>query len=482
LSRDGADTTVIDGGNPIDPDFGCVVYFGNSEERDSVLDGFTLIHGRGVNYSNIFIGGGILCIAASPVIKNNIITNNKVLASGYGGGIYCTKSSPLIANNTISENLVSRSGGGIACEQSAPIIVGNIIKDNTAFGDAGGIISLISSSMITNNIISGNRSENSCGGVYCGSSEEVVIRNNVIMRNSASASAGGILCYDSTADITNNVIAGNWTESSFSAGGGIYCKGFFAPMNYPWIINNTIVNNSSAKGGGVFCSGGLSPVIINTILWHNSCTEAGPEIYLGYFSGGPQLLVRYSNVMGGQASAHVEENCVLHWGAGMIDADPSFVDIMKNDFHLQYSSPCRDAGFNAKVENRCDFEGDPRIAWGETVDMGADEFYNHFYCTGHFSPGEAIEGKFIGMPATTPVGLFIGFHRLQVPIQHMWGDFHLQAPWFFFPLGLSIHANGVLVVPETIPTDPLAPYDIFMQALIGTHSDSLTNLFELEVR
>jgi len=47
---------------------------------------------------------------------------------------------------------------------------------------------------------------------------------------------------------------------------------------------------------------------------------------------------------------------------------------------------------------------------------------------------------------------------------------------------MPIPANGVLVLPATIPATPPAPYDLPMQALIGMNPDSLTNLWLLEVR
>jgi hypothetical protein len=128
-----------------------------------------------------------------------------------------------------------------------------------------------------------------------------------------------------------------------------------------------------------------------------------------------------------------------------------------------------------------DFEGDPRIAWGCVVDMGADEFYTHLYCTGDFLPGGAIAGKLVGLPGTSPVGLFLGSGVLEPPVPTAWGSFYLQAPWLLIPL-IPIPANGVLTLPATIPATPPAPYDLPMQALIGLDSDSLSNLYVLEVR
>jgi len=114
--------------------------------------------------------------------------------------------------------------------------------------------------------------------------------------------------------------------------------------------------------------------------------------------------------------------------------------------------------------------------------MGADEFYTHLYVTGDKTPGGAIQGKFVGLPGTNPVGLFIGSGVLPSPMPTMWGDYWLQAPWLLLgPLG-SIPSNGVMVLPTTLPGTPPAPYDVPMQALIGLDPDSMSNLEILEVR
>jgi len=73
--------------------------------------------------------------------------------------------------------------------------------------------------------------------------------------------------------------------------------------------------------------------------------------------------------------------------------------------------------------------------------------------------------------------LFIGSGIMDPPMQHSWGDFYLESPWLLFPL-VPIPADGVLVIPATLPSTP-APYDIPMQALIGWE---LSNLFVVEVR
>jgi hypothetical protein len=170
------------------------------------------------------------------------------------------------------------------------------------------------------------------------------------------------------------------------------------------------------------------------------------------------------------------------WGTGMIQADPDFVEAATGDLHLRYTSPCRDTGDGTAAGlPALDHEGDPRPALGG-VDIGADEFYTHLYVTGDLTPGGSIEGKFIGLPGTTPVGLFVGSGIPPFPLPTLWGEFWLQAPWVLLgPLG-AIPSDGVMVLPTMLPGSIPAPYDVPMQALIGLQQDSLSNLWVLEVR
>ena len=208
----------------------------------------------------------------------------------------------------------------------------------------------------------------------------------------------------------------------------------------------------------------------------------GSQIYDGY--GGQSIT--YSNIQGGYP------------GTGNIDADPIFFDTgywddngtpgnpfddiwMDGDYHLTFNSPCRGSGDNTVPGlPDTDFEGDPRIFQG-SVDMDADEFCTHLYCTGDSTPGEEMKGKLVGLPSLFPVGLFFGSNKLPSPIHTAWGEFYLLPPWFLVPLA-PIPSNGILSLTTRIPSSPPAPYDIYMQALIGMNPDSLSNLYVLQVK
>ena len=66
-SSEGKDQTLIDGGQ-----MGSVVTFHNVEGPDSVLDGFTITNGSGVDPTGYgyYYGGGIHCSSSSPRIAS----------------------------------------------------------------------------------------------------------------------------------------------------------------------------------------------------------------------------------------------------------------------------------------------------------------------------------------------------------------------------------------------------------------------------
>jgi parallel beta-helix repeat protein len=487
----GPDSTIIDGNQA-----GSVVTFQYMGWADAVLDGFTITNGSGTDMEppfGYFYGGGIYCYFSSPTIMNNIICGNEV--ASHAGGILCYEhSAPTISNNVIANNS-SFKGGGMCCiEYSFPLIINNVISDNTASDAAGGIcIKYDAEPTIENNVIIGNRSRRGGGGISCAFASPIITKNvitgnssdigggmsiyqtgypiigdNIISYNSARK-GGGIYFYDSLT-IANSIIF----ENSAVFGGGICCRSSELSLT-----NNTISSNSAKQGGGIWTERYDELIVANTILWKNTAA-IGDAVFLGGSETPSTMTISYSDVEGGISSIHLEPQGVLNWGSGMIDSDPLFVDGTNSDFHLTFNSPCRGSGDNTAVTVLCDFEGDPRICQG-TVDMGADECYRHLYCMGDFTPGGSIEGKLVGLPGTSPVGLFLGFGVLDPPLTTACGNFYLQPPVYLFPLA-PIPGDGVLVLPATIPATPPAPYDLPMQALIGLEADSLSNLFVLEVR
>ncbi|MBU0754957.1 MAG: right-handed parallel beta-helix repeat-containing protein, partial [Planctomycetes bacterium] len=428
------------------------------------IDGFTITHGGND------LGRGIHCIDSSPTVRNNIICNNISFLAGenHGSGVYLENSDALVDNNLVERqylfNTYSQGHGcGLACNGTgSPVISNNIFRENHLNSSpldywpssGAGIAALGESSpLIVNNLFEDNLTDfyatsggnKSYGGaIFCEGTGNVLIVNNIIRNNRIKISGdssgyvygGGIAVKNEKVKIISNVIYGNVASIMYGSG--------------------------AARGGGVYFN--EDAVMVNTILWNNTATTSGNQIQADYCN--PRI-----------------QNCCVQdgWpGPFIITQDPLFVDPEAGDFHIRYDSPCRDAGNSALFDSTdFDFEGDPRV-YLDDVDIGADEFHAHLYYTGEAAPGELIEGKLIGLPGAGPVGLLFGSSVKAEPWHHQWGDFWLEDPWFLVPL-IPMPADGVLVMPTTIPLDPPVPWELPMQGLVGLDSGSFTNLCVLEV-
>ena len=182
---------------------GRVVYCGNGEDTNTVIDGF----GIDGNHQ----ARGIVCNFSSPVIQNCEIFNCSY--SSDGAGIYCTNSSAKIRLNKVHDNTSGLTGGGI-CAQGTPA----------------------TQLEISYNEIWGTGSPGEAIG--CLYAENTTIQHNVIRNNTANHwAASGVYLNGTgtTVRIINNTIVGN-THGIVSATGA-----------QPVIRNNIVVNNT--QGG-----------------------------------------------------------------------------------------------------------------------------------------------------------------------------------------------------------------------------------------
>lgn len=323
------------------------------------------------------------------------------------------------------------------------------------------------------------------GGIYCsGYYSGPTIVNNIICNNKLErrepfkktyADGAGIFVGGGASLIANNVIFNNICDAEDGNWGG----GLALLDSDSILINNTVFQNEAEKGGGMYCSDCFPLTVVNSIFWSNAGVT-GPEIKIGNGYDPATLDIAHSDVKGGKASVHLEPNCTLNWGAGMIDAAPLFVDESKGDLHIQYASPCRDTGDNSNPAlPEQDFEGDTRTAYG-TADMGADEFHTHLYHIGSTTPGAHVELKLVGTPNAAPVILFVGSGVLDPPIHHKkYGDWYLQFPLTAqIGLGAIPPPDGVKVLPFTIPMGTPVPLELPLQAAI---EEKLTNLCLMQI-
>lgn len=355
---------------------------------DTIIDGFTITNGVGCQVAWGPAGGGIYCNGSSLAISNNTITGN---TAKLGGGIYSVNCSPVISNNSIINNTTAStggSGGGVYCYGGSAIISGNTISGNTSSNTGGGVIvASTGSPIITDNTISGNTAV-SYGGILS-SASNVTISNNVVRSNTA-ASIGGILCSGGAGSIYNNLIIGN--ASTNSSGAGIFCQDGAVHD----VVNNTIVENtcSTTTGAGVM-SYNASPNITNNIVAFNSS---------GIYKVGSGTATLLKNCVYDNSGGNYYPTDLSH--STDISANPNFVDSTNNNFNLQTSSPCIDAGDDEAtgVPNK-DIDGITRPIDGNgdsiaNIDMGAYEYHRDVAV---FESGGTANRRVIGF-VNYPVG------------------------------------------------------------------------------
>ena len=346
-SEQGPGVTIIDGNRA-----GSVVTFASGENRNAVLEGFTVRNG-----ANSFSGGGVLVQNSAPSIIGNWIVGNGACS---GAGIYSYFSSPLIKGNTISRNYVyacsGASGLGVYIGgDSAAELIENVITENSGFANGGGVT-----------LFAAGR---------------VVLRSNVIARNVTSGfspctSGGGIWMVNfSQATIVNNLVVGNVA----GCGGGFYWGGSTGVTTF---VNNTFADNDGAEGSAIEVSGvDTRHVIYNNVIIGKAGQTA---LYCRNSSSTPSPLLNTSDVFAPQGLAY-GGTCLDQTGLrGNISADPLFArnafgDVL-GDYRLRTASPAIDAGDNAAPQiPAADLDGTPRIADGNQdgdarVDIGAYEY------------------------------------------------------------------------------------------------------------
>ncbi|MBL7131354.1 MAG: right-handed parallel beta-helix repeat-containing protein [Candidatus Omnitrophica bacterium] len=204
-----------------------------------------------------------------------------------------------------------------------------------------------SSAEIQDCVISQNGSDGYGAGIEYSTDSSGIIKNNCIFNNSHS----GVACYESSdVSIENNTIVAN------GGNGGIQCQNNSSPV----IKNNIIVGNNSGPGHfGICCYGNSYPDISYNDVFDNDD----------------------ANYQGCSA------------GIGDISQDPLFVDPDNDNYHLQETSPCIDAGDPDPQYNDPD---------GTRNDMGA-YYYNQNMVILINSMGISEDTTFVPDTYTSPM-------------------------------------------------------------------------------
>lgn len=215
-----------------------------------------------------------------------------------------------------------------------------------------------------------------------------ILLNCIFSNNIATNGGGGMdnFGYGGSASpsLTNCIFYAN---TAVQRAGAMYCWGGGNGNVSPVLLNCAFINNSSADGGAFVSdrsntgggnSGTANPIIRNSILWGNTASGTGPQVFT---VGAGSFTVTYTVIdIANQNPPH----SITGPGTGNIFLAPSFLSIGDADgldncwltaddgLQLQPGSVGLDAGDNTGLPTG-DIRSYNRIA-NAVVDMGAYEF------------------------------------------------------------------------------------------------------------
>jgi hypothetical protein len=304
---------------------------------DYASDGDTILvqpgtYEENINYSgkNIVIGSLYLTTQDTSYISSTII-------DGSSAGTVVTFNSGEESTATLCgftvQNGNANKGGGISCfSSSRPTLTNLRLIDNSSSAGGG-------------------------GGLYCEVASPSLF--NVVIKNNTAPNGGGIHFEHTPAPHPNLLNVEISNNVGTNLGGGI-----FLISSNPIISHSTIVNNSSPEGSGINNYSNASPVIRNSIIANNSGSwginvQNNTSITYSTFYGNESGNIIGDTWVGQNMITNVNgDSCDIYFN---IQEDPLFVDASVNNYNLQQTSPCIDAGDPIS----------PYDADGSLADMGA---------------------------------------------------------------------------------------------------------------
>jgi len=365
-SLEGPETTIIEGSQPD----AAVVTFVTGEGNGSVLDGFT-IRGGGSSHGSDW-AEGIYTQNASPVIRNNLITEN--LAYGpdgnYSYGLYIEGGSPEIRDNRIEGNGAGASTFtwiaawvyGIFLEDASPVIENNRIRSNFVEGERWAHAYGIG------------------GSIQGDGSSPVVISKNTIQNNTAYAVSPtygvslslGIALLEVGAcqelRVQNNMVTGNKCPTLSPA---VYSYGIFieeCSCEHVLVSHNTISDNYKNHLNVEHHGAGLDIEVDNSATLVNNIVTGNREGICASTLGGGTVLANYNDVWNNMYGNYCSG---MSAGPDDLSAPPLFISPLADNYRIAGASPCIDSGTDAGLTEE-DIDGDLRPQ-GDGYDMGADE-------------------------------------------------------------------------------------------------------------
>lgn len=288
----------------------------------AVLDGFTITGGNAdSDLAHGRSGGGLYAFSGDLALRNCRFTDN--LAGWVAGGL-------------------GIGGGAYFCFGSSPHITGCSFDNNRAMGAAALAVEGEACSLTMTESSFRDNSAGFAGAVYasqyCG-----VSGTNLTFERNTSDEGGAVLGeFFATLSFTNCLFANN-TATAWSGALEMYDNTTLT------LTNCTLALNTGGTAGGAIGAFYSSPVTLNNCILSGNTSPLGNNMFSGYLlpGGAPSsVIVRSSDVVGGQASIVRQNGTTLMYGSENINTDPRFVDAMGGNFRLDVGSAAIDAANN----------------------------------------------------------------------------------------------------------------------------------------
>jgi parallel beta-helix repeat protein len=328
----------------------------------------------------------ILSISGSLTYTLNIIglTLKDGFASSDGGAIYQSGYTVNIDNSKFVNNSSNNSGGAIRIWDGSATITNTYFYNNSSYNGGAISISLGNDNRhvaIENCTFDSNTAGGFGGAINSGLSNDISysITNCVIKNNSANNGGGIYLAIGSisgsTPVITKNLIFGN---SASSNGAGIYITGRSSRLTNNTIVKNSLVNHgTNNKGAAIYLTGGSNfayTYLRNNIIRDNATESTDKELYANYSGLYCKQYFFYNCLpVSTNEIETANSNSEIEYHDGNISGDPLYADFANNDFNLQISSPCIDAGDPDTDQDTESYlvDANDRDADGTRLDIGA---------------------------------------------------------------------------------------------------------------
>ncbi len=430
----GAAVTTIDGSGV--PGASAITCDGGAG-TDVLVEGFTVRGGTST--------GGIHGVSGSVTVRDAVLCDN---ASNFGGGFLQDFScSAQLDDCTIRDNQATNEGGGTYASSfgtSNPLTVERCLYEDNQAGTLGGGFS--GYTVATDCVLRGNAADVG-GGAYYGADGVIPLLRCTFEGNTATTSAGGVCITTSSgagATLQDCTFAGN------SSGGDAGAASVYAysdgPFNTTLVRRCAFLGNASGPGepelrveATTFATSPKSVDVLKCTFWGDRVEGNGGlalqnDIFWNGASWGTD-----------SGSISVTYTCSPGFtpGIGNISSAPSLVDPDNGDGHLNFDSPCIDAGTGSDPDGtQADMGAFPYDPWTDLAGGVAGNSSPSLLGEGTLRVGDPVTLTLSGGPPFGSVNLILGASELAAPFKGgtLWPALD------FIVYGLPTDGDGQLVL------------------------------------